>query len=487
MTVTDISSLFIQSEWQVGKGKLFESLNPINNQVIWRKAGASADQVNAAVNAAQRSQQSWAMVSLEERMTIVQCFAQLLQENRADLALAISLETGKPDWEALAEVDAMSKKIDISCRALQQRAGSQTKNNLQLEHRPHGVMAVFGPYNFPGHLPNGHIVPALLAGNCVVFKPSEKTPLVAEKTVKLWQEAGLPSGVLNLLQGGKEVGALLSESTIDGLLFTGSSTVGRLLHRQMSDRPEVLLALEMGGNNALIVDKNINLDAAINIILHSAYLSAGQRCTCARRLIVVESEQTDEILCQLKQTIEQVIVGAHNDTPEPFMGPVIDWETAKRLLDEQKRLQLAGAEVIASLQSEATESNLLRPALLDVTQLKDRGDDEWFGPLLQLIRVKNFDEAMREANNTRFGLAAGLISDNVEHQRIFCAGIRAGVVSINSPTAGASSEMPFGGVGASGNHRPSAYYAADYCAWPQAQTHGLATSLQSTLSVRGIR
>lgn len=482
-----MNSVCINNQWLAGEGEPLNSINPMNGETVWEKRSATAKQVNQAVAAAKKAQQAWALTPLQERIAIAEKFAQLLKQNQETLAHCISLETGKPDWEATTEVGAMANKVAISVRAQQQRAGEWQKNNLQLQHRAHGVMAVFGPYNFPGHLPNGHIVPALLAGNSVVFKPSEQTPMVAEKTVDLWIEAGLPAGVLNLVQGDKVIGEALSEADIDGLLFTGSSHVGKLLHRNMADRPEVMVALEMGGNNPLIVDDNISLETAVKIIVQSAYLSAGQRCTCARRVIVVGDDNADKLIAALTKTIDSVIVGAHDDQPEPFMGPVINSATATSLLNFETQLREQGATVLRSMTPAVSGSNLLKPGLVDVTALDELADEEWFGPLLQLQRAESFEAAIEQANSTRFGLAAGLISDDQEHQQRFLALIKAGVVSINQPTAGASSEMPFGGVGASGNHRPSAFYAADYCAWPQAQSHGENTQKQTPALPRGIR
>lgn len=482
-----MNSVCINNQWLAGAGEMVVSLNPFNNQPVWQKLGASREQVLEAVTSAKSAQVAWALTPLVERIAIAERFATLLTQHATALAEIISQETGKPDWEAATEITAMSNKVAISIRAQQERAGHWQKQHLQLQHRAHGVMAVFGPYNFPAHLPNGHIVPALLAGNSIVFKPSEQTPWIAEKTVELWIEAGLPEGVINLVQGGPVVGEALADANIEGLLFTGSSRVGRLLHEKLAGRPEVLLALEMGGNNPLIVDENINIATAVNIILQSAYLSAGQRCTCARRLIVVGDEQYTLLMNALTEAIDRIIVDAHDVQPEAFMGPVINTNTAHKLLTFEKQLGQQGAEIIRSMTPSAEGSNLLKPGLVDVTQIAKLQDEEWFGPLLQVQQVSSFAEAMEQANSTRFGLAAGLISDHRPHQQEFLALIKAGVVSVNKPTAGASSEMPFGGIGASGNHRPSAFYAADYCAWPQAQSLGDATQHQSQPLVRGLR
>ncbi len=482
-----MNSVCINNQWFEGAGENLTSSNPHNNQSVWQKPSASREQVLEAVAAAKNAQPAWALRTLDERIAVVERFAALLTKNAELLAKIISLETGKPDWEAATEITAMTNKVAISIRAQQERAGHWKKQHLQLQHRALGVMAVFGPYNFPGHLPNGHIVPALLAGNSIVFKPSEQTPWVAEKTVELWIEAGLPEGVINLVQGGPAVGEALAGADIEGLLFTGSSRVGSLLHQKLAGRPEVLLALEMGGNNPLIVDENINVAAAVNIILQSAYLSAGQRCTCARRLIVVGDGQYALLTTALAEAINRIIVDAHDAQPEAFMGPVINNITAKNLLNFEKQLSQQGGEVIRSMTPDTDGSNLLKPGLVDVTLVENIQDEEWFGPLLQVQKVSSFAEAIEQANRTRFGLAAGLISDHPSHQQDFLALIKAGVVSVNKPTAGASSDMPFGGIGASGNHRPSAFYAADYCAWPQAQSLGEDTHLQAQPLARGLR
>lgn len=485
--MTEQAGLFIQGAWCDGEEASLESINPVNGVVVWAGHCASSEQVKSAYESARHAQADWAAKSLEDRITIIKRFADLIEQNQTQLAETISKETGKPFWETQTEVNAMKGKVAISIQAQTERAGQQQKNNLMLNHHAHGVMAVFGPYNFPGHLPNGHIVPALLAGNTIIFKPSEETPLTAIQTVELWQKAGLPEGVLNLVQGKRSVGEALCQQPIDGLLFTGSSQTGKLLHKQFGGRPEVMLALEMGGNNALIVDAQVNLQTAAQTVVRSAFLSAGQRCTCTRRLILIESPQTDDLIHEIVNLSQRLIVGDPFDEPAPFMGPVIHRAAADAMLKAQNLLQTLGSKALLSMQKLDDYGCLLSPAILDVTGVKDIPDEEWFGPLLQIHRVKDMDAALNLANQTQYGLAAGLISDVNENVEQFKQRIRAGVVSINAPTAGASGVLPFGGVGASGNHRPSAYYAADYCAWPQALTSGLPTNEQTEFSATGIQ
>lgn len=265
-------SLWINGEWRPGRGPGFSKQDPVNLKVVWQGEAADAGQVAEAVAAARQAFPSWARLPFAARQAIVEKFAALLEASKAELTAVIGAETGKPRWEAAGEVTAMINKVAISVKAYHVRTGEQHSDlpdgAATLRHRPHGVLAVFGPYNFPGHLPNGHIVPALLAGNTVVFKPSELTPRSGEAVVKLWQQAGLPAGVLNLVQGGRETGEALSGQTdIDGLLFTGSSTTGFHLHRQLAGQPQKILALEMGGNNPLIVDDPRDVDAAVHLTI----------------------------------------------------------------------------------------------------------------------------------------------------------------------------------------------------------------------------
>ncbi|MBC7504350.1 MAG: succinylglutamate-semialdehyde dehydrogenase [Sandarakinorhabdus sp.] len=448
----------------------FESTDPCTGAVIWQ--GAAGD-VGAAVARARSPSRGWAMASLSERVAIVQAFKAVVTTRADAFARLIATETGKPYWETQTEVASVAAKIDISVIAQAERAGSRSGDasgvRQVLRHKPHGVLAVLGPFNFPAHLPNGHIVPALLAGNTVVFKPSELTPAVADFMADCWATAGLPDGVLTIVHGGGDVGRDLASADIDGLLFTGSAHVGAALARQFAETPGKLLALEMGGNNPLIVWDLADdaLDAAAALIVQSAYLSAGQRCTCARRLIVRDGSQ-GPLLERVTALIDRIIVGAPFDDPQPFMGPVIANRAADGLVAGTENLTARGARSIRPLTRRDPDRPFLLPALYDVTGISGLPDSELFGPVLQLTRVADWDAAVAAANATRFGLSAGLIGGDAALYDRFWAASRAGIVNWNRPTNGAASNAPFGGIGLSGNHRPSAYYAADYAAWPVA-------------------
>tara|TARA_B000000460_G_scaffold77060_2_gene53548 strand:- start:4653 stop:6062 length:1410 start_codon:yes stop_codon:yes gene_type:complete len=446
------------------------SIEPASGDIFWH--GEPGD-TNIILEQSRAAFSSWAAEPLARRIELLQRFANQVRADSDGLARLIARETGKPLWEAETEVQAVIGKVDISLAAQAERAGNRTSEGAMgaksaLRHKPHGVMAVLGPYNFPAHLPNGHIVPALLAGNTVVFKPSEKTPAVGERLVSYFHAAGFPENVVQLLLGGPEEGrALTADPRIDGVLFTGSSQTGVAIRKALAERPGVITALEMGGNNPLIVwDTPLLQDAAATIV-QSAFTTAGQRCTAARRLIVRDT-MYDGVMEALTKLVDRIIVGGPFDQPAPFMGPVIDNAAADVVLRGFGGIVSRGGQVIRPLERVTEGLPFLTPGIVDVTEMEGRRDEELFGPLLQVIRVSNFKAALTEANNTSYGLSASLLGGTPELYGRFWREIRAGIVNWNRPTNGASSNAPFGGVGLSGNHRPGAYYAVDYCNYPVA-------------------
>ncbi len=425
-------------------------------------------------------------MKIEERIEHLNRYGERLKENKETLALAISKETGKPLWESRTEVDAMIGKIPISIESYLERCytkeSTQGTYKLFTEFRPHGVVAVFGPFNFPGHLPNGHIVPALLAGNTVIFKPSEWTPHVGELIKQYLQ---LPDDVFQLVQGGPEVGKALAESPhVKGIFFTGSSTVGELLKSQY---PNKILALEMGGNNPLVISKISDVKAAAYLTIQSAFLTAGQRCSAARRLILTDECPKDAFIEELINQIDKLKIGAFDDPVEPFMGPVIHLKAAENLLKAQRDLISQGADVIYPMRQLREGLAFVTPAVIDVTHIQSPQDVEHFGPFLQVYQTDTLEHAIEIANNTAYGLTAGLFSDSEAEWKQFYSSIKAGIINWNTPLTGASSKAPFGGLGKSGNFRPSAYLAADYCSYPiasmQKQTLEMPTNLTPGISL----
>ncbi|QEG01238.1 N-succinylglutamate 5-semialdehyde dehydrogenase [Stieleria maiorica] len=457
---------------------------PGTDEIVWEGTAATAADVADAVANARSALAGWQTTAVEDRIAVAERFAALATDQQESIANQISRETGKPKWESTAEAKLVPAKVKLAVQAYCERSGSQQidlpQGTGRVVYRGVGVMAVLGPFNFPAHLPNGHIVPALVAGNTVVFKPSEMTPGTGELLCQLWHKAGLPHGVLQVVQGDGAVGATLVSQAVDGVLFTGSYAAGCAIHRSLAGRPEVLLALEMGGNNPLVVHRAKDLDAAAYLCAVSAYATAGQRCTCARRLILIDDDDSNLLVDRLVRHCETLRVGLPDDDPVPFCGPLISAAAADRVLDAQASWLDAGARVLVAVCRDPRNAALLRPGLVDVTTMNDRIDEEVFGPLLQVIRVVDFDAAIGQANRTAYGLSASLLSDDPALFDRFRTLIRAGVVNWNQPTVGASGRLPFGGLGASGNHRPSGYFAADYCSDAAAMLESGSLSLPAT-------
>ncbi len=448
------------------------SYEPATGEELWRSKRSDVD---ATVQRARRAWPAWAAQPLATRMELMRRFANEVRKESEKFAQLIARETGKPLWEARSEVETVVGKVEISIRAYAERTAQRKLDNalqgtMAVRHKPHGVMAVLGPFNFPAHLPNGHIVPALIAGNVVVFKPSEKTPAVGEFLCQCFHRAGISAAVVQLLVGGPEEGqALVAHEGIDGVLFTGSAHAGIAINRKLATRPDKIVALEMGGNNPIVVWDTPKISDAAALVVQSAFTSAGQRCSAGRRLIVKGSLYT-ALIDEVKRLADRIIVGGPFDDPAPFMGPVIDNAAADGLTDSFVYLLSNGGKPIKHMVRIDPKLPFLSPAIIDTTDMKERPDVELFGPMLQVIRVEDFDEAIAEANNTRFGLSASLIGGSPQEYNRFWANVRAGIINWNRPTNGASSAAPFGGVGLSGNHRPAAFYAADYCAYPVTST-----------------
>lgn len=479
---------YINGQWIQGEGKMFRSIDPADASQVWQANSATAPQVDSAIRAARDAFPTWANRPLEERLAIIDAFAALVKENSETIATVISRETGKPIWETRTEAAAMVGKVAISKQAYHERTGEKTTPmpgaTAKLRHRPHGVVAVFGPYNFPGHLPNGHIVPALIAGNTVVFKPSEQAPATSDLIIQLWEQAGLPEGVLNLVQGERETGvALANHQGIDGLFFTGSPQVGHILHKDFAGHPGKILALEMGGNNPLLVSEKVaDQKAVVHEIIQSAFISAGQRCTCARRLLLPKGALGDAILESLITATKALRIDRFDAEEQPFMGPVVSAQAADGLLQAYQKLVALGAEPLLEMTRGDRNTGFVTPGIVDATKmLSELPDQEYFGPLLTVIRYDSLDQAMKVANNTQFGLSAGLLSDDQTEYEWFLQHSRAGIINWNRQTTGAASSAPFGGTGASGNHRASAYYAADYCAYPVASIEADSLSMPEKL------
>lgn len=471
-------------------------------ETVWRGAPVLGH-VDQAVSAARAALRAWADWGFDKRVAALRA-AQALMRARADsLGGLIMRETGKAAWDSLAEAKLLADKIDIT---LEQGAntgmarvtgfelslggtGGATRAGVT-RFRPHGVMAVVGPFNFPMHLPNGHIVPALAMGNTVVFKPSDKAPACGQALASLFQDAlesvGAPKGVVNLVHGAAESAArLVSHEGIDGVLFTGSWPVGRRILEANLDRPGRMIALEMGGNNAAVLMPDCDLRQAVIECVRSGFVSAGQRCTCTRR-IIVHRAIADRFLAAFEKAARALVTGdprgMGGDAAKPvFMGPVIREESRRAALAfqadvlrgggtgvvEMKALEFAGCEGGHFVSAGA--ALVPRFTLAEGGPARDAGcDAEVFAPFVRISVVESFEDALEQANASRFGLAASLFAKEPGLIERFLREAKAGCVNINTGTAGASSKLPFGGVDRSGNHRPAGAFSLDYCAYPVA-------------------
>ncbi len=462
-----------------------QSMNPATGEVIWAEAITPVAALDGILLTAKSAQRAWAATERNDRIAVAQRFAELALAEKDAFARLIANETGKPFWETQTEVATVAAKVGISIKAQTERAGQSSHDEgsftRTLTHRPHGVLAVLGPYNFPAHLPNGHIVPALLAGNVIVFKPSEKTPATAAFMADLWARAGLPDGMFQLVFGYGDIGAALAgHDGIDGLLFTGSSTTGLKLARQFGETPWKMLALEMGGNNPLVIWEPdlAQMEAIAALVVQSSFLSSGQRCTCARR-IIVQDAHFDAVTEAVAALTHRLIIDAPFADPQPFMGPVIDNAAADHLQAGNAALLSAGGKAVIEQQRLMDDKPFLTPSIVDMRGAAEAADSELFGPIAQFYSASQFDEAIARANATRFGLSASLVGGDSALFDRFAAEVKAGIINWNRPTNGASSAAPFGGIGLSGNHRPSAFYAADYCAYPVAgvQSEGVTETI----------
>jgi succinylglutamic semialdehyde dehydrogenase len=479
----DASDL-IAGAWHAASGSL-TSQNPAKpSSVVW-SGGTEVSHVDRAVAAAHEAGLTWSRWSLEKRMGVLRRYQKLCAERQDAIATLIRDETGKVMWDSKAEAGLLGNKVDITLDqspegAFRRVAGMETKlaetRQGKAWFRPHGVMAVLGPFNFPMHLPNGHIVPALLMGNTIVFKPSDKTPACGQMLAELLQEAleaeGAPRGVVNLVQGRADVAQkLVRHPGIDGVLFTGSWPVGRAILEANLDSPGKICALEMGGNNAAVIMPDADLKQAVIECVRSAFVTTGQRCTCTRRLVVHEAV-ADRVIKAVCKAASNLIIG-QPDAPHPvFMGPVISEAARRGILEAQAAFVKAGGESLMECSALDGEGWFVTPGVMRVDRFTIEGgggaDVEVFGPLLRVAVVKSLDEAIEQANATRYGLAASIFTKDAAAIELFLHEARAGCVNVNTGTAGASSKLPFGGLGLSGNHRPAGSFSLDYCAYPVA-------------------
>lgn len=487
------SNLFAGA-WHAIPGDTLRSHEPARpSRVVWSGTPNPAH-LDAAITAARHAQPSWGAWSLDQRAAALRVFSQLATERAGAIASLIRDEVGKPMWDASAEAGLLAAKVGITLEESPTAALKRvTGFDLSLSptragrcwFRPHGVMGVLGPFNFPAHLPNGHIIPALAMGNTIVFKPSDKAPGVGQALAELFHDsltqAGAPAGVFNMVQGGASIAAsLAAHPDLDGVLFTGSWPVGRRIMEANLDHPGRMLALEMGGNNPGVILPDADLPQAVIECVRSAFVTTGQRCTCTRR-VIVHRDVAPRVIPALCKAASALIIGAPDASHPVFMGPIISRAARDSVLDAQAQMARAGGELLVpctAIDGPGAEPGwFLTSGVCKVptfvrgshTPLAHPGEDiEVFGPLLRISIADDLDDAISQANATDFGLAASIFTRDQHAADAFAARAKAGCINWNSGTAGASSKLPFGGLGLSGNHRPAGAFSLDYCAYPVA-------------------
>ena len=456
------------------EGDHLVSTNPAQpEQIIWQGA-PKRDHVDAAVQAAQQALAQWSRASFDERVAALRRFQQVVRDHADRLAELITNEMGKTLAESRFEAQAVAGKVDVTldeisvARVREYEVQVNETRSGHCRFKPHGVMGVIGPFNFPAHLPNGHFLPALLVGNTIVLKPSEKTPAVGQLLAELMHEADLPPGVFNVVQGGADIASSLVEHDgIDGILFTGSWAVGRKIMQANLDHPGRIIALEMGGNNPAVVMDDCHLKQAVIECVRASFATTGQRCTCTRRIIVQRSvaERFIPAFCKAAST---VLVGPGDSAEPVFMGPLISEAAVQGVLDFQRDLASAGGHVLVEATAMDRPGHFVTVGVVQVDSFSLDRDCEVFGPFVQITIVNDLDQAIEQANATRYGLTASIFTTDDETYDDFFHQVKAGCINRNTGTAGASSKLPFGGLGHSGNHRPAAAFALDYCAYPVA-------------------
>jgi len=502
--------------WHAIPGSAVRSTSPDDPSKTVFSSASPIEHVDAAVAAARTALPAWSRLTRDARFAVLKTYADLCKAHAGKMAELLCDEVGKVMWECKAEAGLLASKVDITLdpapegglrRVSEFNLAVTPTRSGHCHFKPHGVMAILGPFNFPAHLPNGHIVPALAMGNTVVFKPSDKAPAVGQLLVELFDLAlkqhDAPPGVINLIQGGADVASMLaSHADVDAIAFTGSWPVGRRILQAGLENPGRIIALELGGNNAAVIMPDANLKLAAIEIVRSAFVTTGQRCTCTRRAII-HQDIAGTLIPLISKIASNLIIGRPRATHPVFMGPIISDAQLRSVLQFQQRAIAAGATVLLEstamhLPDGGPAGHYLTPGILSVdrfvrnadpgiqsqTPMHPGCDEEVFGPLLRISTTNSLDDAIAQANASRYGLAAAIFTANSASAERFTHEVRAGCINTNTGTAGASSKLPFGGLGLSGNHRPAGSFALDYCAYPVASMHETSTVIAPSEGMR---
>jgi succinylglutamic semialdehyde dehydrogenase len=436
---------------------------------IGRFPVADPGEVDAAVGRARAAFPAWRDAGPAARADVLLRFRDLARARAEEIARLVAREVGKALWDARSEAALLPAKVDATLgEGLRLVAPLEAGAGARATFHPRGVLAVLSPFNFPVHLANGHLVPALALGNTVVLKPSELAPAAGEWLVRALRDAGAPPGVVEVVHGGAETGrALATHADVDGVLFTGSWSVGRALTQATLDQPGKILALEMGGKNAMLVIADAELELAVAEAALSIAATTGQRCSALSRIFV---ERSIEGL--FTERLAAVLAGLRIGPPLEdgvFMGPLVSEGAFARATRLRALAEEADGEVVLDVDPKRPPpfvgARLVRFPTLDQRHPYQR--EEIFAPEAALYAIDDLDEAIAAVNDSDFGLVASVMTrDRTKYEH--CVGrVRTGLLNWNRGTIGASGRLPFGGLRRSGNDRPAGIASSVYCSFPQ--------------------
>ena len=444
------------------------------SQTLW-DAGFFYDHVEKVVESAQRGFDAWRKLSFEERVTYLKKYQEAVRARKEEIAVALALEVGKPLWEARTEAAALDAKVSVTIGDSLERIRQETIKDVMpkidghIIYKPLGPCFVIGPFNFPCHLANGQILSALLAGNSVIFKPSEKTIYSAQLMMECFHAAGFPAGVVNFINGtGHTASKLTADKRVKAIFFTGSKGVGlKILENTHKDLSK-LVALELGGKNSTILHHDTNVSHALPELLRACFLTSGQRCT-STSMILVHRKIEQEFISKFKAVTERIRVGHPTKSKiDPFMGPLIDEHAEKLYFDFCETGKREGAEEIVEARKldVGFEGHYVSPSIHYTKNPDLTGkfiQEEIFGPNCYFVPYEDIEEAIRIANSTQYGLAASVFTRDPSVYKLCLRDIDAGLINLNRSTVGASARLPFGGTKNSGNHHPAAVSMIDHC------------------------
>jgi len=442
-------------------------------QKLW-KAGIQYKNIEPVIESAKSGFELWRKMPIEDRVEYLQSFQEVAHKKKDELAYAIAMETGKPLWEAKTEAGAIVAKVNVTISDSKERIDQMTISNVlpkingHVLKKPIGPSLVIGPFNFPCHLANGQILAALLAGNSIIFKPSEKTIYSAQLLIDCFHEAGFPAGVINFINGtAKTTQDIVKHPSIKGIFFTGSLFVGKKIIEAVGTDLTKLVALELGGKNVTILHEDTDIDHAVAELMRACFLSTGQRCT-STSLIAIHNSIKTEFIDQFIDAAKRIIIDHPVDFEEiPFMGPLIDDDAVKKYREFLEMAKTNGAkELLSESDFELPKNGHYVAPTIHMLDKAEKSNpftqEEVFGPNCCFIPYDNIEEAIEIANISEYGLAASVFTQDTDIYELCLRDIDAGLINLNRSTVGASSRLPFGGVKNSGNYHPAAVSMIDH-------------------------